>query len=168
MRGRGYTLYARRAGDVAGTRKGSTGRWQLILNRKHYLAHRVVWELHNGVIPCNMMIDHINGDYQDNRLCNLRLVDRKGNSRNTKRNSKNSTGVTGVYLTTNIDKKGEPYYYYTTSWSDLDGKKKCKHFPVKKLGKEEAFRQACEYRAKIISELNSMGAGYTERHGKEK
>jgi hypothetical protein len=38
-------------------------------------------------------------------------------------------------------------------------------FSISKLGNDEAFRQACEYRAKMIAELNEQGANYTERHG---
>lgn len=58
-------------------------------------AHRVAWTLVHG--SCGGEIDHINGDRTDNRLDNLRLVDRVGNSRNHARNMNNSSGVTGVY-----------------------------------------------------------------------
>lgn len=51
-------------------------------------AHRVVWFIHNGIIPEGMEIDHINRDRLDNRIENLRLVSRAGNCHNT-----NSLGV---------------------------------------------------------------------------
>ena len=38
------------------------------------LVHRLVWEEHHGLIPDGMVIHHINGDNQDNRIENLRLV----------------------------------------------------------------------------------------------
>lgn len=45
-------------------------------------AHRVVWFLHNGVVPEGMLVDHINGDRSDNRIENLRLVNHTDNSQN--------------------------------------------------------------------------------------
>lgn len=44
--------------------------------------HRFVWETNHGVIPIGMEIDHINGDRQDNRIENLRLVTRQQNNFN--------------------------------------------------------------------------------------
>lgn len=37
------------------------------------LSH-IVWVAANGAVPYGMQIDHINGDKEDNRLCNLQLV----------------------------------------------------------------------------------------------
>jgi hypothetical protein len=37
-------------------------------------AHRVAWALAYGADPYPLVIDHINGDKQDNRLHNLRKV----------------------------------------------------------------------------------------------
>ena len=36
--------------------------------------HRLIWEQHYGPIPDGMHVHHINGDNQDNRIENLRLV----------------------------------------------------------------------------------------------
>ena len=85
---------------------------------------------------------------------------------NTKMYKNNTTGVVGVYLDNKKDRKGGIKEYYKASWMELDGKQKTKAFSVDTYGKEEAFKLACECRARIIEELNSQGAGYTERHGK--
>lgn len=42
------------------------------------LSH-IIWIVANGAIPYGMQIDHINGDREDDRLCNLRLVSRSEN-----------------------------------------------------------------------------------------
>lgn len=42
--------------------------------------HRIVWIAEHGVIPDGYVIDHINNDKQDNRLCNLQLLTAAENS----------------------------------------------------------------------------------------
>ena len=41
---------------------------------KTYLVRRFTWECFDGVIPEGKVIDHINNDKEDNRLCNLQLI----------------------------------------------------------------------------------------------
>lgn len=54
------------------------------INGKKYTKklHREVWEYHNGEIPQDKMIDHIDRDRHNNQIENLRLVDAKGNRAN--------------------------------------------------------------------------------------
>ena len=60
-----------------------------------YSAHRIAWYLTHGKIPNE--IDHINGKRSDNRLVNLRSVDRTANCRNIERSQTNNTsGAIGV------------------------------------------------------------------------
>lgn len=42
--------------------------------RRRYQVHRFVWECFNGVVPKDKVIDHINNNKEDNRLCNLQLM----------------------------------------------------------------------------------------------
>jgi hypothetical protein len=82
-------------------------------------------------------------------------------SRNKGKTVRNTSGVTGV--TVAIGKNGVKRY--RVYWMNLDGKAGSKSFSVLKYGEDEAFRLACEYRVKMIAELNEQGAGYGERHG---
>jgi hypothetical protein len=68
-----------RAGCVAGW-LGSTGYISLRFNRSSYLAHRVAWFLYHGEQP--EVIDHINRKKSDNRIANLRSVDKSANELN--------------------------------------------------------------------------------------
>lgn len=47
-------------------------------------VHRAVWAWHHGVWP-DMQVDHINGDVNDNRIENLRLVTNSENLQNVRR-----------------------------------------------------------------------------------
>lgn len=67
-----------------------------LLNEK-LLAHRAVWCLATGRWPA-ATIDHINGNRQDNRLCNLRDVPHVQNCRNQPLSRASTTGLTGVSL----------------------------------------------------------------------
>lgn len=60
------------------------------------LAHRIIWQMHNGPIPQGMMVDHIDGNPFNNRLENLRLATAHDNMRNSRRHSINNHGVKGV------------------------------------------------------------------------
>ena len=42
--------------------------------QKTYKVHRFTWECFYGVIPEGKVIDHVNNDKEDNRLCNLQLI----------------------------------------------------------------------------------------------
>ena len=135
-------------------------------NNKRYMAHRVVWELCNGVIPDGLVIDHINGNGRDNRIENLRLVTMRGNARNSRMRSNNKTGFNGVAITERTDKNGNVYTYYTALWKGLNGEQHTKNYSIAKLGDSTAFLLAFTHRQQEIFELQQQGAGYTERHGK--
>lgn len=86
------TFNTLRAGNPAGY-KSKRGYWQITLERRHYWNHRLIWKMVYGVEPRE--IDHIDGDKSNNRLANLRDVDRSANSRNVRRYPK--SGVVGVH-----------------------------------------------------------------------
>ena len=84
------------AGRPAGGMDKNTGYLRISAFGVHQYSHRVAWVYMNGRIPKGMEVDHINGIGSDNRLANLRLVSSSANSKNMKRQSRNSSGATGV------------------------------------------------------------------------
>lgn len=61
---------------------------------ENWSAHRMAWFLSTGEEPDE--VDHINGDRTDNRLVNLRNVNRQVNCQNTAKATRNTSGVVGV------------------------------------------------------------------------
>lgn len=151
------------AGGIAGSLRNNTGYYSVRLHNKSYSCHRVIWELLYEVeIPCSQHIDHIDGVKENNKVWNLRLVTSITNSRNRKLSSNNNSGCNGVAIKWNGSS-----WCCVARWKPLDSKEKSKAFSINKLGIMVAFRDAVIHRQKMIEELNSQGAGYTERHGKE-
>lgn len=151
-------------GNVAGG-MGNSGYYQVRVNGRLTLVHRVIWELLNGEIPDGMFIDHIDQDKTNNDISNLRVVTRAGNNQNHPLRQDSSSGVVGVNRLVNTLRSGNLAIYWKALWCE-DGERKYKLFPVKKYGEDEAFRMACEYRKLMIEKMNQEGAGYTENHGK--
>lgn len=63
---------------------------------REYRAHRLIWEMFNGPIPDELLVDHIDGDVFNNRIENLRLATRGQNNANSRARSINSTNCKGV------------------------------------------------------------------------
>lgn len=86
-------------GVAAGKAAGSLSRFGyhiIKLGRQQYRAHRLAWLIVHGEWPQGE-IDHINGDRTDNRIANLRVVDRAANSQNRwTAHHDNSCGLLGA------------------------------------------------------------------------
>ena len=136
--------------------------WNIGFKGRFAQINRIIWQLFNGKIPDGFVVDHIDGNSLNNKIENLRIVTKEKNARNLKKRQDNKSGVTGVRFHT--DKRCRATYW-KARFHDLDGKHICKYFSVEKIGNDEAFRLACEWRAEQIRLLNEQGAGYTERHG---
>lgn len=163
FKGKKYTVVA----AIAGTRAGylnPDGYWRVSIgNGKYRKAHLVVWEIHFGKIEKGMVIDHINRDSSDNRIENLRKIDRNLSARNKSKPKNNTSGVVGVKLNTKKGKSGISQYWLAEV--SVNGIRKVKHFNIDILGYTTAFQMACDYRKMMIDLLNKNGAGYTDTHG---
>jgi len=85
----------RTKGRRAGCR-GNHGYWQINLWGRLVLGHRLAWSMHYWEDPGDLQIDHINRVRTDNRISNLRLVDRSDNQRNCNLQKNNTSGHRGV------------------------------------------------------------------------
>jgi hypothetical protein len=89
-----------KSGSIAGS-KHHNG-WgnvylRIRVDSKLYLAHRLAFLYMTGEMPDDgKEVDHIDGNGLNNSWENLRLVTRTGNSRNTKLQSNNKSGYSGV------------------------------------------------------------------------
>ena len=66
------------------------------IDKIKYRAHRIIWLLVTGKDPGELLIDHINGDFHDNRFSNLRLATKRQNQCNQKTRIDNTSGSKGV------------------------------------------------------------------------
>ena len=117
-----------RAGTQAGT-SDNNGYIQISINYVLYYAHRLAWLYTYGKWP-EKLLDHINGDPADNRLCNLREADYSQNGYNSKRQSRNTSGVKGV---SRCSRTGEWVVY---------GSKEKKHYFIGNYETIEAAKDA--------------------------
>jgi hypothetical protein len=82
-----------RAGDLAGC-PNKAGYLRTTVDKVLYMNHRLIWAMFHGTWP--EVIDHANGDKQDNRIENLRECTRSQNQYNQVLCQASTTGVKGV------------------------------------------------------------------------
>lgn len=95
----------------------------------------------------------VNGNYSKD---NCKWIPLSEQAKNKGKPSNNTSGFCGV----RAFKRSGRVTSYVARWVS-EGKAKSKHFSVKKLGEECAYKLACEYRQEKIDYL-----GYGENHGK--
>ena len=134
------------AGTVATNNRGRAKPHQHLLIRVQgvsYLAHRLAWLFGHGEDPGALLVDHINGDSLDNRLCNLRLVTQTENMWNIRQAQSLSKSQT----------RGTYQHKQTGNWIaeiSMNGKKR--HLGVFKSQEQAAaaYQQAAEQRLSLI------------------
>jgi len=93
-------------------------------------VHRAVWEAFNGPVPNGMVIDHINQDKLDNRLSNLRLTTKSGNSHNTNRRGIHRVGARWRAIT-KVKGKNIHIGYYETEDEAVQAKRSWRDAKIK-------------------------------------
>lgn len=91
---RKISLGCSKAGDKVGF-TNDKGYLAVNIDKKCIAVHRLIWMMQHGEMPS--LIDHIDGNRQNNRIENLRLADRCGNAQNKRMHRNNTSGIKGVY-----------------------------------------------------------------------
>lgn len=106
----------------------------------------IIWVLSGKELPFNMELAHIDGNRLNNKLSNLRLVNRTINCKNRKKRSDNTSGITGISWNNSHN-----------AWGirrTVKGKRLC------------TYRKDLEEAKRVLAYFTSLDSDYTERHGK--
>ncbi len=137
-----------KVGDIAGSPDNSNlGNMRLNYKKVKYVLAHLAWMYVYGRFPTKL-IDHINGNPQDNRISNLREVNYSENNKNKAIGKNNSSGVMGVAWF----KAGNKWKAYIS----VDGKKI-------HLGYFHKFSEAVDVR-----KLAEVAYGFSDTHGRAK
>lgn len=90
--------------------KMKSGALQVVLKgNKHFLIHKLMWELFIGPIPEGYCLDHIDRNPSNNCFGNLRLANKMQNGYNREKTKVNTIGYKGV---SSSNRDGKPYRAY--------------------------------------------------------
>lgn len=137
-------LFWKKNNKIAGCLNKRTGYYVVRVDNKLYQAHRIVWLLHNKEISADLVIDHIDNNRTNNKIENLRLIQKKINNFN-----RNKSYLSGIE--TKIHKNCTTFIVYFR----INGKRVRKSFSTKDFG-ESAQEMAVQYRNKINKELYAI------------
>ena len=139
--------------------------YKVCINKKKYYLHRIVLIMSGIDLGEELIVNHINCQSKDNRICNLEICTVAENSRRNKGHiggtvSTNTSGKTGVVFRSDILKSGKVSERYIAHYSE-NFKLKTKSFQIKSGDYDSAFKLASDFRNSKIEELNLNGAGYS-------
>lgn len=159
-----YDRVGKPVGSKLKNKNRNTEYWAVGLSedrkRSTYLIHRIIWVMINGQVNDNLDIDHIDQNGLNNKIHNLRMVEKSINSRNKKKRCDNKSGVCGISYQSDKNASSEGWRAVVI---DENGNKYTKYYSVLKYGYEEAKELAISWRTAKLKQL--CNAGYTDIHG---
>lgn len=84
-----------RTKKVSGSQDKS-GYSRVCIDYQRYMVSRIIWIFHNGDIPGDHEIDHIDSDPTNNKIENLQLVNKAQNRQKRRAMRNNTSGYRGV------------------------------------------------------------------------
>ena len=137
------------ANDVAGyiNTSDNYSRYKVGYLGKEYMVHRVIYQMLRGDIRSDMVVNHINANSQDNRICNLEQVTTADNNRKQKHHvndhvtRNNSSGV-NCFRFTDTEYGNLTCHIFIR---DVLGNTITKKISCLKYGKDEAKAVALKY-----------------------
>lgn len=124
--------------------KTQRGYYQLQLNKKFYLNHRIIFLMHHGYLP--EYLDHIDGNPSNNKIENLRAATLTQNQYNTKLHKNNNSGFKGV------------------SWCNTTNNWRVR-IQIKKVGKVIGYFDDLELAGLVAQEARNKYHGEFANHG---
>lgn len=89
---------------------GSDGYWRVTHRSSSYRIHRIIWALVNGQDPGALVIDHRDGDPQNNSMENLRACTEAENLQNKRSPGRRGAAV-AVGLPKGVRRQGDVYVF---------------------------------------------------------
>lgn len=157
--GRNKLLLKYPIGSVAGSLNGD-GYWCVRINGKNLLVHRIIYYLHNGIIPEGLVINHKDCNRRNSKISNLEAITSQKNNR---RKTLHKIGVDVGVIEAKNNVKGKDYFRALATWCDENSKMRSKGFGYLKYGKETAWKLAREYRKQKVEEIDLILEGI--QHG---
>lgn len=131
----------------------------LTFDGKRWLVHRIIAIVLGNDIN-GKIIDHIDGNPFNNKKNNIRVVDQTVNTRNKKKQSNNTSGLTGIGFYKFYKQKE-----YVCATVKVNRKTKIKRFSILKLGLIPAICLAIQWRLENLRKIEKDGKLFSKRHG---
>lgn len=143
--------YSARKGDFVKINLNNSSKSFLIsLESKNYIHYRVIWCLFNKRdVPVDLVIDHVDGNRENNHPSNLQLITHAQNMQKRKVRADSQTGIKGIGF--------NPYLNAFIAGISSGNERRYRDFYVDDYDtKEQALEFAISWRHKMEDEMHDL------------